>query len=63
MKGKKLITHKPQVKLGKKIRLLKKMVFRLKNGWAGVAHTFNPSTREDRGRRISEFKANLVYKN
>jgi hypothetical protein len=29
-----------------------------------VAHTFNPSTWEarGRGRRISEFKASLVYK-
>jgi predicted porin len=27
-----------------------------------VAHTFNPSTQEARGRRISEFEASLVYK-
>ena len=27
-----------------------------------VAHTFNPSTWEGRGRRISEFEASLVYK-
>jgi hypothetical protein len=28
-----------------------------------VAHTFNPSTWEaERGRRISEFKASLVYR-
>jgi hypothetical protein len=27
-----------------------------------VAHAFNPSTWECRGRRISEFKASLVYK-
>jgi hypothetical protein len=27
-----------------------------------VAHAFNPSTRDGRGRRISEFEASLVYK-
>jgi hypothetical protein len=27
-----------------------------------VAHTFNPSTWEARGRRISEFEASLVYR-
>jgi hypothetical protein len=27
-----------------------------------VVHAFNPSTREGRGRRISEFEASLVYK-
>jgi hypothetical protein len=27
-----------------------------------VAHAFNPSTLGGRGRRISEFKASLVYK-
>jgi hypothetical protein len=27
-----------------------------------VAHAFNPSTREGRGRQISEFEASLVYK-
>jgi hypothetical protein len=27
-----------------------------------VAHTFNPSTREARGRWISEFEASLIYK-
>jgi hypothetical protein len=35
-----------------------------KNGQPGVmAHAFNPSTWEaERGRRISEFEASLVYK-
>jgi hypothetical protein len=27
-----------------------------------VAHAFNPSTQEGRGRQISEFEASLVYK-
>ena len=27
-----------------------------------VAHAFNPSTWEARGRRISEFEASLIYK-
>jgi hypothetical protein len=27
-----------------------------------VAHAFNPSTREARGRQISEFEASLVYR-
>jgi hypothetical protein len=27
-----------------------------------VAHAFNPTTREFRGRQISEFEASLVYK-
>jgi hypothetical protein len=27
-----------------------------------VVHTFNPSTQGGRGRRISEFKASLIYK-
>ena len=27
-----------------------------------VVHAFNPRTQEGRGRQISEFKANLVYK-
>jgi hypothetical protein len=27
-----------------------------------VAHTFNPSTWEAEGRRISEFEASLVYR-
>ena len=27
-----------------------------------VAHTFNPSTWEGRGRQISEFEASLVYR-
>jgi hypothetical protein len=31
-------------------------------GWAVVAHAFNPSTWGGRGRWISEFEANLVYK-
>jgi hypothetical protein len=30
--------------------------------WAVVAHAFNPSTRETRGKRISEFEASLAYR-
>jgi hypothetical protein len=38
-------------------------IFKTMNFRAAVAHAFNPSTWEaDRGRRMSEFKASLVYK-
>jgi hypothetical protein len=42
-----------------KQRFLKK---KLHNKPGVVAHAFNPSTQDGRGRRISEFEASLVYR-
>ena len=40
-----------------------KTIFKICSYVGGVvANSFNPSTQEVRGRRISEFKASLVYK-